>query len=104
MDQENCSKLFTFVFSVFSKLFTFVFSVLNFVFLKTSLSTRSLNLFKPAGAAFNLPTSESSTFVFKLSKIVGSLVSLLMSSLSGSAFKAIYLFLTAKSDVSTPVP
>ena len=53
-----------------SKLFTFLFSVLNFVILTTSLSTTSLNLFKATGTVFNLPTSKSFTFVFKLFKII----------------------------------
>ena len=53
--------------------FTFVFSVLKFVFLTTSLSTTLPNFFKSTGANFNLPTSKSSTFVFKLFKLVGTL-------------------------------
>ena len=32
----------------------------------TCLSTTSLNFFKSAGAVFNLSTSKSSTFVFKV--------------------------------------
>ena len=32
----------------------------------TCLSTTSLNFFKSAGAVFNLSTSKSSTFVFKI--------------------------------------
>ena len=54
-------------------LFTFVFRVLNFLFLTTSLSTTSLNFFKSTGRVFNLPSSESSTLVFKLFKLVGTL-------------------------------
>ena len=50
-----------------------------------------------------LPTSKSSTFVFKLLKLVRILTSLAMSNLSTSAFKAVKSFLAAKSDVSTPV-
>ena len=76
----------------FSKLFTFVLSVLNFVFLTTSLSPTSFNYFKSTGLVFNLPTSKSSTIVFKLIKLVGTLVSLLMSSFSNSAVKAIKSF------------
>ena len=38
--------------------------------------------------AYKIPTSKTSTFVFKLSKLVGTLTNLLMSSLSPSAFKA----------------
>ena len=63
----------------------------------------SLLFFKSTGAAFNLPTSISSTFDFKLMTLVGTLITLLMSILSTSAFKAIKYFLAAKSDVSTPV-
>ena len=63
--------------------------MLNFVFLKTSLANTSLNFFKSTGTVFNLPTSESSTFAFKLFKLVGTLNNLLMSSLSTAAFKAI---------------
>ena len=74
------------------------------MFLTTSLSTRSLIFFKSTGTAFNLPTtSKSSTFVFKLFELVGTLTNLLMSSLSTSAFNAIKSFLAAKSDVSIPV-
>ena len=51
---------------------------------------------------FNLQTSKSSTFVFKLFKLVGALASLLMSGLSTSPFKALKSFLAAKSDVSMP--
>ena len=64
----------------FSKLFTFVFSVLNFIFLKTSLSTISVNFFRSAGRFSCLPTSTSSTFVFKFLKLVATLTILLMSS------------------------
>ena len=42
-------------------------------------------------------------FAFKLFKLVGTLVSLLMSNLSTSAFKAVKSFLAAKSYVSTSV-
>ena len=58
------------------KVVTFVFSVLNFVFLTTSLSTTSLNFFKSTGTVFNLPRSKSSTFVFRLFRVVGTLVGL----------------------------
>ena len=64
---------------LFSKLFTFVF---NFVFLTTALSATSLHFVKYTGTVFSLPTSKSSTFVFKLFKLVGALVSLLLSNLS----------------------
>ena len=57
------------------KWFTFVFSVLNSVFLTTSLSTTSLNFFKSTGSVFNLPTSRSYTFAFKLNKLVETLTS-----------------------------
>ena len=66
--------------------------MLNFVFLATSLCTISFNFFKSTGPPFNLPTSKSSNFVFILFKLVGTLVSLLMSSLSTSAFRAIESF------------
>ena len=55
------------------------------------------------GAVFNLPTSKLSTFVFKLFKLVGTFVNLLMTCLSPSAFKAMKSFLAATSDVSIPV-
>ena len=61
-----------------SKLFTFIFGMLNFVFLAISLSTTSRNFLKSAGTVFNLPTSKSSTFVFKLLKLVGTLIYLAM--------------------------
>ena len=54
-------------------LFTFFFRVLSFLFLATSLSTTSLNFFKSTGRVFNLPASESSTFVFKLFELGGAL-------------------------------
>ena len=77
--------------------------MLNFVFLTTSLSTASLKFFKSTGTVFSLPTSKSPTFVFILFKIVGTLTSLLISSLLTSAFKEMKSFLAAKSDLSTPV-
>ena len=49
------------------------------------------------GTVFNLPSPKSSIFIFKLFKIVGTLINLLMSSLSNSAFKATKSFLAAKS-------
>ena len=73
--------------------------LLNFAFLMTSFYTTSL---MSTGTVFNLPTSKSSTFIFKLFKLVGTLVSLLLSSLSTAAFKVIKSFLAAKSDVSCP--
>ena len=85
-----------------SKLFTFVFSVLNFVFLTRSLSTTSLKVFKATVTVFNLPTSKSFTFVFKLFKLIET-INLLLFSLPTSAFKAMKSFLAAKSDASTPV-
>ena len=51
--------------------------------------------------SFNLPTSKSFTFAFKLFKLLRTITNLLISSLSTSAFKAIKYFLVAKSDVST---
>ena len=86
----------------FYKLFTFVFSVLNFVFLTTSLSTTSLKVFKATVTVFNLPTSKSFTFVFKLFKLIET-INLLLFSLPTSAFKTMKSFLAAKSDASTPV-
>ena len=47
----------------------------------------SLNFFKSLGTAFNVPTSKGSTFAFKLFKLVGTLVSLLMSDLLASVLK-----------------
>ena len=61
--------------------------MLNFLFFITSLSTASLNFFKSTGTVFNLPTSKSSTFALILLELVGTLVSLLISSLSTSALK-----------------
>ena len=87
----------------FSKLFTFAFSAMNFLFLTTLLSTTSLNFFEPTGTIFNLPTSKSSTFLFELLKLLGTLVSLLMSILSTLTFKPVKSFLAAKSDVPMPV-
>ena len=52
---------------------------------------------------FNLPTSKSSIFVFKLFKPVGPLTNSLMSSLSTSALKPTKSFLATKSDVSASV-
>ena len=66
----------------------------------TSLSAISLNFFKSTGTVFNLPTSKSFTFVYKLFKLVRTLTNLLMSSLSTSAFQAAKSFVEAKSDVS----
>ena len=73
--------------------------MLNFVFLTTSLSATSLIFFKSTGTVFILPTSKSSTFVFKLLKLVGTLVSLLLF----SQLQLLAIFLTAKSDVSISV-
>ena len=77
--------------------------MLNFVFLTTSLSTTSLSFFKPTRTVLNLPTSKSSTFVFKIFKLVETLTSSLMSSLLTSALKSVKSFLAAKSDLSMPV-
>ena len=65
--------------------------MLNFIFLTTSLATKSLKFF--------IYTSKSSTFVFKLFKLIGNL---LMSNFS-TLDKATKSFLAGKSDVSTPV-
>ena len=65
-----------------SKLYIFVFSVLK----------SSLNFFKSIGTIFHLPTSNPFIFVFELFKLVLTLVSLSMSSLSTSTFKAINSF------------
>ena len=73
----------------FFQIIYFVFSVLNFLFLTTCLFTTSLNCFNSTGTVFILPTSKSSTFVFKVFKLVETLINLLMSSLSTSAFKPI---------------
>ena len=75
--------------------------MLNFVFLTTSLSTTFIFL-KSTGTVFTLPASKSSTFVFKLFNLAGTLTSLGMS-LSTSIFKSINFLLAAKSDVSMPV-
>ena len=71
----------------FSKLFTFAFSVINFVFLTTSVK-----FFQSTGTDFDIQTCKLTNFGFKLFKLVGTLVSLLMSNLSSSAFKAIKSF------------
>ena len=73
------------------------------MFLTTSLSPTSLNLFKSTRTIFNLAASKLSSFPFKLFKLVGMLTSLLMSSFPTSALKQVKSFLTAKSGVSTPV-
>ena len=86
-----------------SKLFTFSFSVLSFVFLTISLSTTSCNFFQVYRTVFNLPKPKSSTFVFRLFKLVAILINLLMINLSTSAFEAKKPLLVAKSDVSTPL-
>ena len=49
-----------------------------------------------------MPTSKSSTFIFKLFALVGTLTSLLMSSLSTPSFKAMKSFWKDKSDISMP--
>ena len=89
----------------FSKLLTFELSLLNFEFLTTSLLTTSPNSFKSTGKVFNLSTSKSSTYIFKLSRPVRTLTNLLMSSLSTTPFQAIKLltYLAAKLGVSTSV-
>ena len=84
-----------------SKLFSFAYRVLDFAFLTTSFLTTSF--FMSTETVFNLPTSKSSTFVFELFKAVGTWVSLLISSLSTSAFEAMKSFSAAKSSVSMPV-
>ena len=63
----------------------------------------SLIFFNSTGTVFNLRTSKSSTFVFTLFKMAGTLTNLEMFSLSTSAFKVIKSFLAATSHVSTPV-
>ena len=81
---------------------TFVYSVLNFAFLTTSLSTASFSFSKSTETVFGLPTFKSSTFVFKLFNLVATFISLLIYSLSTSAFKARKSFLGGKSDISQP--
>ena len=63
----------------------------------------SLNFFKSIGTVFNLPTSKSSRFIFKLFWSVGILTGLLISSVSTSACKAMKSFLAARLHISTPV-
>ena len=58
--------------------------------------------FKSIGTV-NLPTSESSAFIFRLYKLVETSVSLLMPSFSTSIFKTIKFFSPSKSDTSMPV-
>ena len=77
--------------------------MLSFVFLTTSLYTKSVTFFKSTETVFDLPISQSSTFVFKLFELVGTLTNLLISNLSTSAFKARKFFSAVKSDVLTPV-
>ena len=77
---------------LFSKLIIFVFNVLNFIFLTTSSSTTTRNFSRSAGEVYHLPTSKLSSFVLKLFKLVVTLTSLLMFSLSTSAFKEINSF------------
>ena len=52
---------------------------------------------------FNLPTSKSSPFVFKLFKLVGTLTKLAIFNLFTSAFQTIKPFLATKSDVPKPI-
>ena len=66
------------------------------------MSTTPINFLRSTGKYFNLPTPKSSTFAYKLFKLVETLVSLLKPTLSTSTFKAIKSFLAAKSDVSMP--
>ena len=63
----------------------------------------SLNFVKSTETVFNLATSKSYIFVFKLFKLLVTLINLVMSSLRTSAFKLRKSFLAAKSDVSTPI-
>ena len=65
------------------------------MFLITSLLATSLNFFRPVETVFNFSSSKSFTFVFKLIKSVGTLTSLLISSLSTRAFKATKFLLAA---------
>ena len=62
-----------------------------------------LNFVKSIGTFFILSTFNSSTFAFKLSKLVVILTSSFMSSLSTSTFKAIKSLLAAYRDASIPV-
>ena len=68
-----------------------------------SLLTMSLIFLKSTGTGLNLSAPESSTFVFKLFKLLGTLTNLLISSLTISALKAINSLLAAKLNVSAPV-
>ena len=73
------------------------------MFLTTSLSATLLNFFRSSVTVFSLPISKSSTFILFLNyQSSRRLISLSMSSLSTSAFKAIKYFLAAKSNVSMP--
>ena len=68
-----------------------------------SLLTMSLIFLKSTGTGLNLSAPESSTFVFKLFKLLGTLTNLLISSLTISALKAINSLLAAKLNASAPV-
>ena len=68
-----------------------------------SLLTMSLIFLKSTGTGLNFSAPESSTFVFKLFKLLGTLTNLLISSLTISALKAINSLLAAKLNVSAPV-
>ena len=84
---------------LFSKSFTFAFGISNFAFFATSFFTKSSS-FKFEQTVFNLTTFKSSTFGFKLFRLVGTLTYLLIPSLSASVFKRIRSCLAAKLDVS----
>ena len=73
------------------------------MFFTKSFFTTSIDFFKSKETDFNLPTSKSSTFTFKLLKLGETSTSLLMSNLSISGFNAMTSFLVAKLDVPTPV-
>ena len=68
-----------------------------------SLATASLNFFRSAEQFSIYQHLNHLLLFYKCFKLVATTVSLLMSSLSASAFKAIKPFLAAKADVSMPV-
>ena len=72
------------------------------LFLTTLFLTTSLSLLKSAARGTNLSTSNLSTLLFKLFKLIGTFFNLLISNLSSLDFWLAKSTLLANSDVSTP--
>ena len=85
----------------------FIFNIFNlsiiFSFFNNIIFTTSLSLLKSRGIGTNLSTSNLSTLLFKLFKLVGAFFNLSISNLSTLDYELAKSLFLAKDDVATPV-